>query len=152
MHLSISDIQIEPCDKDSISVILDGLNTYNLNKVPAVIEKIWTPIELQVINAKKEVVGGLLSGIGYWGGLEIKILWVHEDYRSLGIGSQLMDKAEQNAVQKGATIAILDTFDFQAKDFYLKKGYDIIGQLDNFPEGHQRIFFSKKLIEIVDND
>lgn len=39
----------------------------------------------------------------------------------------------------------LDTFDFQAKDFYLKLGYQVFGVLDNCPQDHSRYFMSKIL-------
>jgi hypothetical protein len=37
------------------------------------------------------------------------------------------------------------TFDFQAKEFYVKNGYVVIGEIIDFPKGHKRIYFSKKL-------
>ena len=40
---------------------------------------------------------------------------------------------------------MLDTFDFQAPGFYLKNGYDQIGEINDFPKGRKRIYFSKKL-------
>ncbi len=137
-------VTIAICDKSNIPTIVDGLNTYNLAQVPARIPHTWVPIEYQATNAEGKVIGGILGGVGYWAGLEIKILWIDEGYRHQGIGSMLLQKAEAIAVQEGATSALVDTFDFQAKDFYLKNGYTIIGQLDNFPEGHQRFYFSKK--------
>jgi len=45
----------------------------------------------------------------------------------------------------GATLAHLDTFDFQAKDFYIKNSYKIFGVLENCPAGHKRYYFSKSL-------
>ena len=45
----------------------------------------------------------------------------------------------------GAALAHLDTFDFQARDFYLKNGYDVFGLLDDCPEGHTRYYLSKHL-------
>jgi len=40
---------------------------------------------------------------------------------------------------------ILDTFDFQAKDFYTKQGYEVFGILDNCPEGHKRYYMKKNI-------
>lgn len=40
---------------------------------------------------------------------------------------------------------ILDTFDFQAKNFYIKQGYEIFGILDNCPEGHKRYYMKKNI-------
>ena len=45
----------------------------------------------------------------------------------------------------GATLAHLDTFDFQAKDFYLKHGYEVFGILDDCPKGHKRYYMKKVL-------
>ena len=39
----------------------------------------------------------------------------------------------------------LDTFDFQAKEFYKKQGYVVFGKLDDCPENHCR-YFMKKLL------
>ena len=135
---------IEPCYKENIKKIVDGINNYNLSKVAALADN-WTSLEYVAKDDNGTEIGGILAGIGYWNGLEIKILWVKEEYRHKGIGSQLLKYTETIAAQKGATIAMLDTFDFQAEDFYLKNGYTPIGTINNFPAGHKRIYFSKIL-------
>lgn len=139
-----TDIIIEPCEKESIQKIVDGINEYNLSKVPAMAD-IWTPLEFVAKGGNGIEIGGILAGIGYWKGLEIKILWVKEEYRKKGIGTQILKHTERVAVEKGAKISMLDTFDFQAEEFYLKNGYKPIGELKGFPEGHRRIYFSKQL-------
>ncbi len=141
-------MDIEICTKEEIPVILNGINAYNYSKVPPTMSTMWTPLDYVVKNSNREIIGGLLSGIGYWGGLEIKILWVREDMRLQGIASKLLKTVEEVAITKGATISILDTFDFQAETFYLKNGYTIFGKLDNFPTGHHRVYLSKKLSEL----
>jgi len=138
-------MKITTCTRDEARQIVDGINRYNLNQVPAVLQENWTPIEYILKNEEGQVIGGILAGIGYWAGLEIKILWVHEDHRQQGLGTKLLQKAEQEAITQGAKISSLDTFDFQAEQFYLKNGYQEFGRLENFPKGHQRIYLSKKL-------
>lgn len=69
---------------------------------------------------------------------KIDILWVDDNYRSIGVGSQLMQKAQETAKEKGCSLIHLDTFDFQAKDFYLKHGFEVFGVLENCPPGHKR--------------
>jgi hypothetical protein len=39
------------------------------------------------------------------------------------------------------------TFDFQAKDFYLKHEYEVLGILDDCPKGHKRYYMEKVLEE-----
>lgn len=70
---STSEFIIEPCKKEHIEKIVDGINSYNLSKVPP-LSDIWIPLEFVIKNSSGNEVGGLLGGIGYWNGLEIKIL------------------------------------------------------------------------------
>ena len=49
------------------------------------------------------------------------------------------------AARRGCHRASLDTTSFQALPFYLKHGYAIWGQLDDFPIGHSRYFLKKAL-------
>ena len=56
-----------------------------------------------------------------------------------------MEVAEAEARQRGAQNAYLDTFSFQAPDFYKKLGYQVFGELPDFPTGHQRYFLKKEL-------
>lgn len=140
----ITDFTIKICTSKNIKKIIDGINAYNLKKVCAVAD-VWTPLEFVAIDENGIEIGGILAGIGYWNGLEIKILWVDEIYRNKGIGTQILKHVENIAIERGAEISMLDTFDFQAEDFYLKNGYEPIGEINNFPKGHRRIYFSKKL-------
>jgi hypothetical protein len=39
----------------------------------------------------------------------------------------------------------LDTFSFQAPDFYKQHGYQVFGELQDFPSGHQRYYLKKQL-------
>ena len=135
---------IHPCDKGNIKTIIDGINDYNLSNVAALADA-WAPLDYVMKNENDEEIAGILSGIGYWNGLDIKILWVRDDYRGQGIGSMILKHVETIAIKKGATMAMLDTFSFQAEGFYLKNGYGSIGKINDFPKGYNRIYFSKKL-------
>lgn len=75
----------------------------------------------------------------------VNILFVDEEYRGKGLGSQLLQYAEQKAKSTGIRLVHLDTFDFQAKDFYLKHGYEIFGILEDCPKGHKRYYLKKIL-------
>jgi GNAT superfamily N-acetyltransferase len=90
------------------------------------------------------VVGGLI-GATYWEWLYVDLLWVKEDVRGRGHGRSLLTLAEAEARRRGAKHAYLDTFSFQAPDFYIKCGYEIFGELGDFPRGHQRYFLKKEL-------
>jgi GNAT superfamily N-acetyltransferase len=91
-----------------------------------------------------EVVGGIL-GETYWEWFYLDLLWVAEDLRRQGYGSQLLEIAEEEARRRGAKNAYLDTFSFQAPQFYFKNGYQVFGELNEFPPGSQRYFLQKGL-------
>ena len=46
----------------------------------------------------------------------------------------------------GYTQAYLDTFSFQCPELYLRSGYEVFGQLEDFPEGNRRLFMRKALM------
>ena len=91
------------------------------------------------------VIAGINAEMYFWNILHISILFVDKDYRHNKLGSYLLKKVESEAKQMGATLVHLDTFDFQAKDFYLKHGYEIFGILEDCPPGHKRYYLKKTL-------
>ena len=72
--------------------------------------------------------------------LFVDILAIDEKYYNNGLGSKLLSHVENEAKKLGSTLAYLDTFVFQAKDFYLKPGYEVFGVLDDCPKGHKRYY------------
>jgi hypothetical protein len=57
----------------------------------------------------------------------------------------MLAQAETEAARLGYTQAYLDTFSFQSPELYLRAGYEVFGQLDNFPAGGKRLFMRKTL-------
>ena len=91
-----------------------------------------------------EIAGGLI-GETHWGWFYISLLFVKDELRGCGYGHRLLTLAEDEARKRGAKNAYLDTFSFQAPDFYKQHGYRVFGELKDFPPGHQRYFFTKQL-------
>ena len=98
-----------------------------------------------VLHEPDEVIVGGVLGETYWDWLYIDLLWVKDELRGRGFGHRLLTLAEEEARQRGAKNAYLDTFSFQASDFYKQHGYKVFGELPNFPPGHQRYFLTKQL-------
>jgi GNAT superfamily N-acetyltransferase len=88
--------------------------------------------------------GGIVGAI--WGQcLEIHYLWVHASLRGNGYGTRLLRTLEQEARSQQCHTAVLDTYSFQAPDFYQRLGYEIFGVIKGYPRGNQKVFLKKRL-------
>lgn len=95
-------------------------------------------------DAQERIRGGLLGDT--WGGwLHIHILWVEETFRGNGHGIALMRAAEEEATHLGCRNVHLDSYSFQAPDFYRKLGYQEFGRLNDAPLGFEQVFLWKRL-------
>jgi GNAT superfamily N-acetyltransferase len=92
----------------------------------------------------QDIQGGVI-GIVYWDWLYIDLMWIKAELRGRGYGRQLLTLLEDEARRRGAQHAHLDTFSFQAPEFYQKHGYQVFGELPDFPAGHQRYYLTKQL-------
>jgi GNAT superfamily N-acetyltransferase len=90
------------------------------------------------------VVGGLL-GVTRWNWLYVDKLWVAESQRGSGVGRALMERAETIARSRGCTHVSLDTFEFQARPFYEKLGYQLFGTLEGYPPRYRQYYLWKAL-------
>ena len=98
-----------------------------------------------VIKEANQVIAGI-NAIIYHNSLYVDILFVEEQYRGQDLGSELLNKVEAEAKAIGVTLVHLATFDFQAKDFYLKAGYEVFGILEGCPKaGHKSYYLKKEL-------
>lgn len=90
------------------------------------------------------VVAGLDS-VAYWGKLHVRVLWVHPDHRSRGLGSRLMDWAEQRGKELHCASVMVNTMSFQAPGFYTRRGYRTLGLSTGYEGGTSRHYFEKYL-------
>jgi GNAT superfamily N-acetyltransferase len=98
-----------------------------------------------VLRAPDQTVVGGVIGETHYDWFYVNLMWIREDLRDQGYGHRLLMLAEEEARQRGAKHAYLDTFSFQAPGFYQRHGYEVFGRLDDFPVGHQRYFLKKQL-------
>ncbi|WP_155590819.1 GNAT family N-acetyltransferase [Lysinibacillus cavernae] len=92
------------------------------------------PLHLIVTDQQQQWIGGMTAEV-YWGWLEIHKFWFSEAYRGKGIGSKLLAQAEETAQKMGATKALLTTYEFQARTFYEAQGYQVVGEIKDYPPG-----------------
>ena len=128
-------------DEDSSRAIMEGLKNFNLAFIGR-----DQPKRLAIIvrNEEERIVAGLLSETK-WDWMYIGWLWVSDGYRTNGIGTQLMQRAEREATLLGCHSTHLTTLDFQAKGFYEKLGYEVFAALEDYPRGHTRFMMKKRI-------
>lgn len=97
-----------------------------------------------VVDADRRVLGGITAQ-SRWGGFQIDVIALDERLRKRGYGTRLMQFAEQEALRRECHHMLLDTYEFQAKEFYLRHGFVVFGQLEGPAPFYPRYFMQKPL-------
>jgi GNAT superfamily N-acetyltransferase len=93
--------------------------------------------------------GAISAGLSGWTWgdcCRIDKLWVREDLRGRGLGRRLILAAEQEAVRRRCRLVTLDTYSFQAPEFYRKLGYEVVAVVDGYPTPHRQWYLKKAII------
>lgn len=134
-------VDYSPTERDN-AILREGIDAFN--------EKILgerdIPFSVFLKNELGKIFGGLQGFVGSES-IYIDVLWVEEHLKQQGFGAKLLGAAEQEASNKGCIFSLVDTWDFQSEEFYLKNGYERIGELENYWLGHSKIFLRKNLRE-----
>ncbi|WP_026693883.1 GNAT family N-acetyltransferase [Peribacillus kribbensis] len=101
-------------------------------------------LSFKVKDEEGNILGGI-SGSTKMHSLIIQFLWVDESIRGKGFGKKFIKKVEHYAVEKKCRMIKVETFSFQAPDFYISLGYEVYGKIEDFPEGYNHYFLFKKL-------
>ena len=102
------------------------------------------PLNLYIEDEQGQLLAGLVAEtFGNW--LEIEYLFVKDDLRGQGIGSQLLQQAESEAKKKNCRYVFVNTYQFQAPAFYQKHDYQEVFTLKDYPCTGQRHYYQKDL-------
>ena len=133
--------RLDPTSAD-VAPIDQGLHSYNQRAADL------TAIRRFACYAWREdqaLAGGALAR--WWGtACELQQIWVDEALRRRGIGASLMRQVEANAIDHGCHLIYLDTFSFQAPEFYYHIGYQTACRFDGFPGGGSKLILQKSLV------
>ncbi len=132
-------VDYSPNENDNAAV-REGIVAFN----ERIIGERDKPLSIFLKNDLEKIVGGLQAWFDYES-IWIDILWVTDDLRKKGYGKELLKTAENEAIKKGCIFSRLDTWSFQAEEFYLKCGYQRVGEIKNHWLSHSKIFFRKNL-------
>ena len=134
-------IRLENTESQKAQKIGELVRSYNRSKREAAESE---PLNLYVEDDSGELLAGLVAEtFGNW--LEIEYLFVKEDLRGQGIGSQLLQQAESEAKKRNCRYVFVNTYQFQAPAFYQKHGYKEVYTLKDYPCTGQRHYYQKDL-------
>ena len=78
--------------------------------------------------------------------IHIKALVVDKEHQKKGLGASLLAELEEKAEKAGVSSITLSTKSYQARDFYIKQGYEIYASLTDVPQkGITKYHFIKRL-------
>lgn len=128
---------------------IETLNKYiiefNLQQLPFPEDPPWKTLVF-TYKVNESIMGGIYGYLVMNNVLKIDVLYVKKAFRHRQLGRSLLEKIESEAKNKGAYLSQLETYDFQALEFYQKNGYEIYGILENCPApGHRRYSLKKDL-------
>lgn len=95
-------------------------------------------------NEAGKIVGGALVYVGRDSAF-VDSIWVDTSYRLQGMGRGLLNEVESEAKKRNCVWVKLDTYEFQAPQFYLNCGYEIYGEVKDYTCGQSKIFLRKRL-------
>ena len=119
--------------------LIRNLVAYNDKQAPS---EHWEFVGFYVLDNNNDLLGGI-QGHFEWDWLHITQLWVKDTGK--GLGSFLMEKVEAYARTRGRIGILLDTYEFQARHFYERLGFDVFGVIENAAGRYARYFMFKRI-------
>jgi len=139
--MKTAEVSVVAPTPDEVQYLEDRIYEFNSAKT-GLTDGEW--LALFVRDETGQIVAGISGAV--WGAcLEIRQFWVEESRRSQGLGTRLLEAAEQEGRTRGCTQVVLMTFSFQAPAFYAKRGFEVVATLDDHPRGHQNLLLRKRL-------
>lgn len=117
---------------------------YNLSILPDEVKQSSRNVSHILRNDDGKIVGGITGKI-VWYHLHIDYLWVDDSLRGKGYGKELLIHIEKTARESNCRRILLDSFSFQAPDFYQKLGFKVVGIVEDHPKGYKQYYLEKRL-------
>jgi len=133
-------VESTPSSAD-IQFLSDRLYEYNVEQT-GVDDGQWLAI---FVRDDQQTIQAGIKGWTWCGSCYLSTVWIHKDLRGQGLGTKLLQAAEQEAIARGCQQMILTSYSFQAPGFYQKLGYEVFAVLDEHPRSHRDYYLHKWL-------
>ncbi|MBX7057677.1 MAG: GNAT family N-acetyltransferase [Leptospirales bacterium] len=100
---------------------------------------------LAILAREDGVLRAGLLALTYFQGMNLQCLWIDQSWRGRRLGSHMLGLAEEAARERHCNVIFGHSFGFQARDFYVKHGYEVFGVIPEYPPGHGCSFLKKSL-------
>ena len=109
-------LKLENIESEKTQELANLIRTYNrFNREPSKSE----PLNIYAEDEMGNLMAGMVAEtFGNW--LEIEYLYVRDDLRGQGFGSKILEMAEKESKTRGCKYSFVNTFNFQAPNFYEK--------------------------------
>ncbi|EHE3817001.1 GNAT family N-acetyltransferase [Shigella sonnei] len=130
------------CFADNSDFLEKQIDNFNQRFINTHTQKIC----LSLKDSKETILAGLTAEV-YGNVFYIKYLWASEKVRGEGLGRKLLKLAEAQARESYCDVIAVDTFSFQAPDFYVSNGFCIVGVLE-CGDSYNRYYLGKSLMRV----
>ena len=122
-------LKLENIESEKTQELANLIRTYNrTNREPSKSE----PLNIYAEDEMGNLMAGMVAEtFGNW--LEIEYLYVSDSLRNQGLGSRILELAENESRNRGCKYSFVDTFNFQAPKFYEKHGCKEVFALKKYP-------------------
>lgn len=135
------EFEIDPNEKD-VQTIYDGLVGFNEPTFGALKVEDYACF---IRNDDGKILGGATGGIVGEVAL-LKYFWIDDSLRGQGQGRQVFELLEVEFRKRNVSEIHLDTYSFQAPDFYIKLGFkEVARYMFMKQQKYEKIFFIKEL-------
>ena len=130
---------VEPEAKEAIG---EGLDSFN-DEVVGYRDR--QPLAVLVRDPETGKTFGGAIGRSSLGLLFLDLFYLPQSLRGSGLGTEILQRFEEEGRRRGCRSAMLYTISFQAPEFYEQCGWRRFGEIACDPAGTSRIFMTKEL-------
>ncbi len=134
---------IDEMSLDEWEYVSSKLAQYNVDQSEGLSNKPGKHISLS-LKCDDKIIGGIVGRTIYMSFM-IDHLWVDEQYRGLGYGTKLLFASEKVARERGCISSQTSSYSFQAPEFYQRRGYEVFGVFNGYPNDIKKFYLGKDL-------